>query len=92
MGSGLTAAPGEARVHRAGPRPFDGFAKRLIGLGACRCLSSPRPRASHSHTVVSATPASRHATVKVEPRLSAMVIVTCTVASSFVGRPLARAR
>jgi hypothetical protein len=52
--------------------------------------SSPRPRAIHSHTVLRDTPASPHAAVKVAPRASAMVIVTCTVTFSFVGRPRAR--
>jgi hypothetical protein len=52
--------------------------------------SSPRPRARHSQTVLWDTPASRQAAVIVEPRASAMVIVTCTVTFSFVGWPLAR--
>src|SRR6266850_1829628 len=55
-----------------------------------RCGSSPRPRASHSHTVVRATSASPQAAVKVEPRRSAIQIVTCTATDSFVGRPRAR--
>jgi hypothetical protein len=54
--------------------------------------SSPRPRAIHSHTVLSDTPASLHAAVKVAPRASAMVIITCTVTFSFGGRPRACVR